>query len=313
LNYYLTRFKRTVNNFKKDEVYLFDEVNLRTIPRQIVEFMNIDEIADYKDQPNLLIIRSGGMGDIAALSCLHDKAPRVTLYTQAIYQPIAELWETKPIFKALTRPLFNVDSIAKLRLILTQYGQLSKRVDDIEKGSKENWYDIFQQSAGIEAIRRWPCLKYTPTQTIEGCLLVTKASAKHRTLNHTDVHDVASLYFDKVVNANDMKWNTAQYIEALASYKYCITTDTSAVHIREGLNKQTIALYGPFTSGSRVGGYAYTKAINVKSSCAIQPCHRPNKMPCPFIENGFAPCMQGHEMKKQLRQAIESILTPIAP
>lgn len=312
-DYFLARFKVTVDSFKKNDVYFFDENNIAHIPKNIIEFISINEVADYTNQPNLLIIRSGGIGDIAALSCLHDVG-KVTLLTQDKYRPFANLWKTPPTFKALTKPVFRASSLTELRSIIKHYGQLSTYVDSIEHGNRENWYDVFQKSLGLDVEYRRPQLVSPIVQQREGCLLVTKASSKHRTLHREQVMQAVSPFFKVIVNADAMNYTTEQYIEALAGYTYCITTDTSASHIREGFGMKSLALYGAFDKDSRSSGYKYTTSIQIQSECPYQPCHLPNSLSCPNMIGGFSMCSQGDKMIKQIQEHLsKEYLTPHAP
>jgi hypothetical protein len=284
----LVRFKTAVQHFERGGVYLIDSHNIKKIPPKFIECIDIRTIKPYKDQQNLLLVRSGGIGDITAMSVLHDAAPKVTIVTQEKFRIFAKLWQTPPAFKHVGQPVMITKSIEHLKAMCNDWGMLYGE-EAIELGSPENWYDIFLRAAGKPQGSRRPQLKPYKLPTIEGCLVVWKASSVNRTAIFEDIAQAVSHKFTNIVDAQAQGWNTKQYLDALASYEYVISVDTSALHIREGLGLPALGLYGSFHKDSRTSGYVYTTSIQ---SNVCTPCHARPKTICAKNNNTpYAPCL----------------------
>ncbi len=276
----LVRFKKTYSPFKKDGIYLFDNVNFRTLPREI-EWIEYSDIEPYNNHANLLVIRSGGIGDLIALSVLHHLP--VTVLTQKKYFHYLYMWQNPPKMKHFAEPLFYAKSIQNLRDILSQWGRLEGE-DAIEQGSKENWYDIFNRAANQPTGIRRPQLSRYECETIPGTLVVSKANVINRTASKSIAQHIPN-----VTHADEQDWTTQEYIEALKRWQYVISTDTSAIHIREGLGLPALGIYGAFDKDSRTSGYKYTYSIQ---SPICSPCHSHSVKPCPHnTGTHYAPCL----------------------
>ena len=285
---YLVRFKYDTQLFKKNGVYLFDKNNAAKVPKHLVDIVHYNHIEPYKNQSTLLLARSGGMGDIVAMSVLQDVAPKTVFITQDKFRPLLNLWQKPPKLVDFSKPFTTAKSVNDLMKQLPNYGRLHGE-DAIELESPENWYDIFLKSAGKEPGTQRPQLKEYKLPTIEGCLIVWKASSVNRTAVFEDIANAVTHKFTNIVDVMDQGWNTKQYLDALASYEYVISVDTSALHIREGLGLPALGLYGAFDKDSRTSGYIYTTSIqsNVCSPCYARPktiCAKNNNTP-------YAPCL----------------------
>lgn len=301
---HLVRFKRSVETFKKNGVYLFDNENIKRIPLSLYDSIPYNSIRPFTNQSTLLLVRSGGIGDIIAMSVLSKVAKRVIFLTQKKYAPYLNLWTRPPQIKHFGEPLFMAGSLDELIFNTRDLARLSGE-DTIELGSKENWYDIFLKSAGQPTGSQRPDIQRPPHSYKTGCLIVSKAGMINRTANRIDIENAARNHFSVVINTEDMNWTTQEYIEALASFAYCITTDTSALHIREGFGLPALGLFGPFVKDSRSSGYVYTHSIQIDSGCP--PCHIHNKQPCHKNQGTpFAPCLSN--MAEQINRELHTIL-----
>jgi hypothetical protein len=303
MSLHLVRFKKSASQgspvvFKKNEVYVFNDHFKSLIPSNLIESIPFNDIAPYTNQRTLLIIRSGGIGDIIALSCLCRVPEQTILLTDKAIFPAADLWERKPAVKHFNQPLFTASSINELKRIIITIGRLEGE-DIIMQGGSQNWYEVFYKSAGQPIGELRPKLREYKLETIKGCLIVEKSTSVNRTANLAELVAAASTQFEQVCIASQQKWTTRQYIEAVASFEYCISVDTSAVHIREGLGLPTLALYGAFTTDSRTKGYKHTHAIDLadypypnQTEPRCVPCFKHGQTPC-NKNNGtpFAPCL----------------------
>jgi hypothetical protein len=304
----LVRLKVNNGNLVKNGVYIFDPVNTAKIPAKYADIIPFNDLKPYTNEPNLLLVRSGGIGDLMAYSILHDRAPQVVFVTQDKYRQYMKLWQTPPRFKAFHTPIFMAASLTDFQNKLKQYGRLTGREDDIERGSKDNWYQIISESAGIPVTRLRPQLIKPTGQTIQGCMIVSKASITDRTANHEDIIKAASPYFNHIILSHNQEWSNDEYIAALMRYEYVISVDTSAIHIREGLGLPALGLYGAFVKECRTSGYQYTTSIQVDSGCP--PCQRHSRIPCnKNLGTPFAPCLSGQTMINQIQNEIHNYLT----
>jgi hypothetical protein len=301
---WLVRIKKANPPYQKDGVYLFDDANVEKVPSSYGEKYNYDELPVFSGQPNLLLIRSGGIGDLMAYSVLHDIA-NVVFVTNGQYRPFLKLWKTPPTFKEPKNPIWFARNESDMRAKMATYGRLSGVEDAIELGSTRNWYEIINESAGRPNDRLRPQLNKPDVPFIEGCLVVSKASVVDRTANTQDVVDAVSPYFSNVVIAHEQDWTAQEYINALAGFEYVVSVDTSAIHIREGFGLPALGLYGAFLKECRTSGHEYTTAIQI-NNCT--PCHRHSRYPCKFnTHNHFAPCLSGEVMIEQIRTALNEI------
>lgn len=294
-NFYLVRIKKPAGYFKKNGVYWFDAYNLSKVPENAVEYISANAIKPYTNQQTLLIVRTGGIGDLIALSVLQDVAPNTMVLTQKKHFKVLDMWQNPPKAVAFEEPLFyaaNMNDLwDKLNDIGTLYGD-----EVIELGSPANWYDIFNAAVGYKGERR-PQIKPYAGKVTPGCLIVTQSSSPIRTADPTNIVSAAKKFFHNVVLSHEQGWTTPQFLEAVQSFAYVISVDTCAIHIREGIGKPALGLYGAFTAYSRTDGYVFTKSIDVPTTCPLYPCFKHGTKPCTFSKGITAPCLDNaHEV-----------------
>jgi hypothetical protein len=187
--------------------------------------------------------------------------------------------------------------------VCNNYGQLHGE-DVIEIGSKENWYNIFARSSNRPFEHGRPQLKdlrhELPLSRIfhNSTLIVHKASSKHRTFNLESVTDLKGDIFHYDDNNNLIKngkiigpTTTPQFLADVYDAENVISTDTSALHFREGLGLPVTAIFGSFDARSRVKYYGYTSVLQTKTDCKEAPCHRANSSSCPYQTDYYPPCL----------------------
>ena len=311
---HLVRFRKSATQgspvvFKKNEVYVMNDHFKSLVPSNLIESMPFDEIKPYTNQRTLLIIRSGGMGDIIALSCLANVAEQTILLTDRNIIPVADLWAKKPMVKHFNQPLFTSPSLDHLKKILSTVGRLDGE-DIIHAGGHQNWYEVFYKAAGQPIGQLRPNLRTYRPDPIKGCLIVERSTSVNRTANLIEIVAAAATKYEHICIASQQNWTTREYIEAVARYEYCISVDTSAVHIREGLGLPTLALYGAFHKNSRTSGYIYTKSLQLtdepypgQTQPRCTPCFLHGNKPCQFNQGTeYAPCLSfiAHQIKDAL-------------
>lgn len=291
-------------------------------------------IPPYTDQDKLLIVR-GGIGDLLALSILHDAAPEVIVLTTKSLFPLMEWWETTPKLKHFNEPLFMLHYPERLADKAKTLGQTAGD-HIITAGSRENWYDITARSVGKAGLPGRPQLKqdmrprYMDRLGPESILIVNKATSINRTAELAPIlmaiqgsgQDV--YFYDderRLTWYGEKKWPNPtpleQYLADLYYAGFVISVDTSAIHFREGIAKPALGLYSSFTTESRTRDYKYTHSIDVKSACSLAPCFI-NFEKCPVIQSlekdgmpiNHAPCLGSDNelLIEQIKAGMETAL-----
>jgi hypothetical protein len=113
----------------------------------------------------------------------------------------------------------------------------------------------------------------------------------------------------KILPASDLH----DYLVNLYDAGMVVTTDTGALHFREGIERPALGVFGAMTTGSRTSGYRFTKSFNVKSTCEHQPCfiHELIKgQVCLNAKEGdrTAKCQSGKAFQNQLESELLNFL-----
>ena len=84
------------------------------------------------------------------------------------------------------------------------------------------------------------------------------------------------LEYIKNLNDNRVKIIKAETLEQFFLDAFdvdlVLSVDSAIHHFREGIEKPSIGLYGPFPMECRNKYFRYTKSINIKSDCPNMPC-----------------------------------------
>jgi len=294
-NFYLMHVKQSFGTFKKNGVYWVDALNASKIPAKYAVLYPSELIEKYKEHPNLLLVRSGGIGDLIALTvlCGIDGVNTVIL-TQDKYKPLARYINYAHTFKGFSEPIFTVKFPNTVEDECKKWGQMVGDTE-IDKGSKRNWFKILNESAGFteydeESLR--PDLLSKTNVHDNVCIAVSTASCVNRSADREMLKQIAQRHFENVVMADEQDWTLSQYLEKLDRAKFVISVDTSAIHFREGIGKPALGIYGAFTTESRTKYYQFTKSIDVVSLCPLQPCFKHDSEICPHLNGlNYAPCL----------------------
>lgn len=304
---YLAKVKRNVGKFKAGGVYWCGSkyINFDSF---MADKYHTGIIPKFNGQDKLLLVR-GGIGDLLALSVLHDVAKEVLVITNRDLYPILDWWGTPPKRKNFNEPIWMVKYPKKIEHFACQYGQC---VGDelIAQGSRENWYDVILRGVGSSSGRRRPQLCDKGPDGLDrfedkSILIIHKATSINRT---ADLESLVSAvpeefagdicWYDDdrqlVVNGEAVPGTTSlnQYLADLYYAHFVVSVDTSAIHFREGISKPALGVYSSFSAASRTSGYEFTRSIDISSPCEIQPCFL-NFKPCPVSRSWdkHAPCL----------------------
>jgi hypothetical protein len=105
-----------------------------------------------------------------------------------------------------------------------------------------------------------------------------------------------------------------RYLLNVYDAAFVISTDSSAIHFREGVEKPALGVYASMEAKSRTAHYLHTKSIDVKSDCPFQPCYFHQQLPsdrCKMFtyypnETKTAKCQTGAKFQEQLKEAIKN-------
>jgi hypothetical protein len=313
--------------FVKGDVYIVGRgvTNWQTKNCEYIPVLDFFKQYSYTEKGNFkkIIIRTGGIGDLIALSTIcYTISGSITFVTQAKYFPVFNYFQQKVNVIDYRQPLVRNAGIKKLENIKKTY-RLLNLSDAIENGGQENWYDVFRKSIKCKyELPKSPLFKCFERKTDNSLLISHRATASMRTAPLSVIYnailktpeldkyrpvkvnefDITSLEDKAFVLEKDIQLeitrNITEYLNKLETPGMVISVDTGALHFREGLRLPAIGIYNAFTSACRTSGYHYTHSFDIKSNCDLQPCflhenaNGKHTKHCPKNElnKDFAPC-----------------------
>jgi hypothetical protein len=305
-----------VTNKAADE---FAEKNAKGV--RVVEFNSLLKPLDATDNAftNLLILRTGGIGDLLALSAMCETYvdKTVTIATQLCYKDVFQWFKSPPKIVDIAGPIlknYRFDRAATWRRYVAE--------GLIEAGSDKNWFEIFYDFAGLE----YDTAMFRPQlRTLwrpegerrlqkDSILICNKASCMMRSIEFDEIYNALPkdwlekytvyTYAENMTRPvqeipvdidSDLgsvpvpavkilpKTTLNQYLLDLHDAALVISVDSAAIHFREGIEKFAIGLYSSFTAECRTKHYRWTRSFNIKSDCPLQPCfiHETDMPICP--------------------------------
>lgn len=105
--------------------------------------------------------------------------------------------------------------------------------------------------------------------------------------------------------------NFEGFLLDLYTHEMVVSTDTAAIHFREGLGLPAVGVYGGFTVDSRTRDYKYTRSFDTSHPCPHKPCFRhesEDERYCQLHTDGMetAPCQSGEGFRKQLYEQLKN-------
>ena len=293
----------------------------------LVEFIPVDQILKPFDinrdkKCTSVVIRSGGIGDLLALSTVCEQLPgRVNFVTQSKYFDVFNWYRNRVNLYDMTKPIFTAFTYRKSMEVANTFRYV-KFEDAVEKGARENWYHIFYKSIGMdikpELCRPILSRSYKIDENIyngKSILLVHRSTANMRSMSLETMYKAVNNVFPKhnvyvhnaILTAKDAEFaenndiftitaNTvAEYLEDVYNVDMVVSVDSAAIHFREGVQKPAIGIYNAFTAECRTKYYRTTKSFDISPVCEKQPCFlHQTKIDenCEFAEIGHteAPC-----------------------
>lgn len=331
--------------FKKEDKSLMELINSKAI--SVSGLDNFFPVFNVKNKCKTLFTHlGGGIGDVLAFSSLTEylKGFPIQIHTTERYMPIFDWFKSDNItLKNWFDPIAFYYNPVKFRYM----HRISTEFAAVEAGPV-NWYKAFYNRIGLDEIpegfgrphlrtdrvSNWDPLIPGGTKSI---LICHRSSCQMRSSRFQDfhlpiirrdenvdiyVHEVDLMGEDELYidNYNDIvepknririlpKDSISQYLLNLYDADMVITTDSAAIHFREGIEKPALGVFAAMTTKSRTSEYKFTKSFNVKSDCEHQPCfiHELIKgQVCKNAEEGdrVAKCQIGEGFQEQLYKAL---------
>lgn len=255
----------------------------------------------------IFVIRAGGIGDLLALSSLckwlyYNVCPNIYFVTQEKYKCVLTWFEVPVKFQAWTKPVLRYDTRYKLNPTARQVN-----FEGVIERSATNWFELIFDNIdpvkylGLETWGR-PQLKDNSNLTgfknlsgLKSVLFCLRATANIRSISFKDCYTAAKPYLQDCklyvhetnLTKRDLEYiNTLndsslyvlkrvplhEYLDDVYAATMVISTDTGALHFREGLGKPALGIYSAFSSACRCKYYKYVKTIDIQSGCQYQPC-----------------------------------------
>lgn len=248
--------------------------------------------------------RGGAIGDLVSLSSpivkLIETGFPVTLITDMDSFCVIDWFEKKPKKKNYNQAF--IDNYKPKSEEAARLGHVDY-LGTVELGARMNWFELYFKVMEAPFSPAWGRPRLT-TERLPGeqqlyesdLLLNIKATDSRRNLPIWEVYSavVKAGLLEKynivmhqlALNETELKWITENKpkIEILGKTSkpqallnfydagMVISTDTGALHFREGVQRPAIGLYTAFSTESRTKYYLYTRNYELKSGCKKQPC-----------------------------------------
>lgn len=288
--------------FYKDDLSL-----ARLALDKVIELQPIDYyFPDYKegDEAKRLFTHIGnGIGDIFAFSSMAWYLRDIPLQVHVTkrFHPVFDWFRREDLtLHDYYQPIgLNYNFASRL----TKYKGLHRIA--IENAAVEyhtgNWFEAHYRRIGInetpEGYGR-PMLKNyrisdDPTRLWENSVIIShRSSCQMRSSSLEDfylptrkaypdhniyVHEIDLTDSDKAyAETADInvipKCSISQFLLNLYDADMVVSTDSSAIHFREGTERPAVGVFGAMLQSSRTSGYKFTHSFNVKTGCPFQPC-----------------------------------------
>lgn len=255
-----------------------------------------------KNPTKLFTHIGGGIGDVIAFSAVSEymKNRAVQVHVEEKFYPIFKWFRSPVDINSYFAPIVTNYTFANRITKFQSLRRLALEYAAIESHGK-NWYDGFFKRLGMEQAPEGYRRPYLKRKRIsdkghiisKNSILIThRASCQMRSSSFEDfyhpirshfpstklyVHEADLTERDKEFVAKKKikiipKCSIEQFLLNLYDATLVVSTDSSAIHFREGIEKPCFGVFGAMTVESRTEDYLYSKCFNVISSCPHQPC-----------------------------------------
>lgn len=322
--------------FKKEDKSLMELINLKAI--SVSGLDNFFPVFNVKNKCKTLFTHlGGGIGDVLAFSSLTEylKDFPIQIHTTERYMPIFDWFKSDNItLKNWFDPIAFYYNPVKFRYM----HRISTEFAAVESGPV-NWYKAFYNRIGLDEIPEGFGRPHLRTDRVSdsvplidrrGVLICHRSSCQMRSsrfedfyfpiikaypgrliyVHQTDLTDEDKSYIETRSDVTVLpECSISDYLLNLYDAGLVVTTDSAAIHFREGIEKPALGVFAAMTTESRTSEYKFTKSFNVKSDCEHQPCfiHELIKgQVCKNAQEGdrVARCQIGAGFQEQLYKAL---------
>ena len=326
-----------------------DEALMQIIEKKVLSVLPVsDFFNDFKSEEGyarLFTHIGNGIGDIFAFSAMANYLQRYPLQIH-----VAKRFH--PIFKWFKRELTLKDYFESIADDFTPANRLMRYkflnrlpIENaaVEAGT-DNWIDAHFKRIGIDAAPEGYCRPMLKTERIstqkpklikKSVLICNRSSCQMRSSTFEDfylptvkafpnhkiyVHDSDLRQRDyDFIKQNDIqvtvlpKCSISDFLLNVYDAGIVISTDSGAIHFREGVEKPGLAVFGAMKMSSRMSGYKFTKGFDVKTGCPFQPCVIHEKVKGEVCKNAdvgdtVARCQSGKSFQNQLYKELKKML-----
>ncbi len=283
---------------------------------------------------------SEGIGDIVAFSAVakyfEDQGKQITVFVNSRFFDVFDLFECRNIdVRDFWSPVVGNYSF-QARLTTSRTMRRLPIEYAITKGGTKNWFEIYFEKCGITDVSPEYLRPRLDTSYLKDLyllqenpvLLCPKSSTQIRSSSLQDFHIACNtavpglqyMAFKRDLNPDEIAYaeqndiyleesNFQDFLYWVSIASVVVSTDTAALHIREGLQRPALGVYGAFTTDARTKYYKYTHSFNTASRCEFQPCfkHQRQKVDnCQaYAGQPVAPCQSGTDFVEQLSLEFE--------
>ena len=324
--------------FYKDDLSLAKLVLNRDIELQPIDYY----FPDYKegsDARRLFTHIGNGIGDIFAFSSMawYLRDYPLQVHVTKRFHPVFDWFKREDIHLMDYYQPIGLDYGLGSRL--TKYRGLQRLA--IENAAVEyhtgNWYEAHFKRIGLDQTPGGygrPMLKNYRISNLASdipfgsasILISHRASCQMRSSHLEDFYNpIRQLYQNHNIYVHEIdltptdkefakrnpsinilpKCSVSNYLLNLYDAGLVVSTDSSAIHFREGTERPAVGVFGAMLQSSRTSGYKFTHSFDVKTGCQFQPCVIHEKFSgqvCTNADEGdrVARCQSGKVFQEQL-------------
>lgn len=332
--------------FRMQDTELMKLISKKVIEMQPITyfFPNYDHSRSREARRTIVHIQNG-IGDIWAFSSVAkflDHLP-MQIHVTKKFHPLFDWYERRDVQLRDYYQSIATDYNATNRLTKYQYWRRLGLENATKQYGTGNWFEAHYKRLNIDTTpegfdrprlrtdRVWPQASHIDAQ--HSVLICHRSSCQMRSSKLEDFYwpvKNALPGYHVYVHASDLTDEDLQFcrrhrsitvipptdLQQLLLNAYdatiVVSTDSQALHFREGIGRPALGVFGAMTAASRCSGYLYTRAFDVRTGCPHQPCviHENKKGEvCTNANPGdlVARCQSGPDFQQQLYQELKAM------
>ncbi|HRY32076.1 MAG TPA: hypothetical protein P5531_03815 [Bacteroidales bacterium] len=284
-----------------------------------------------------------GIGDAVVFSAITEylSTATITVHMNPYFWPLFKYFSHRKLFlKHFHEPIVNDFTFGSL---MTKYRNLHRIPLEFaaNEAGADNWIRAYFNRLGVEPTNDMCRPVLIPQKkTGSGILICHRASCQIRSSGIEDFYipirrtypDARVYVHERNLTENDKNVLVAinaditiiphsndfdRFLKDLLAFDLIVSTDTAAIHFREGVGLPAVGVYGAFSTASRTQYYVHTHSFDVKTACPYFPCFKhetvkgelcrwaaERKEAGTWTNETIAPCQSGELFREQLTQEL---------